>query len=154
MPNGTITIQKKLDSETSLRTGLAERALKEIYQKKSSYWKKMRTEKVLDLFHLCAKQVSAYKIFLLKKARIQEDKIKTFEDFQSVLPVNKDNYLRSYPHRKTLYCPSSLLRTISCISLQHQDQLVRPFYFPRKRSNGHAIIYLPPDVSEKLQYGH
>jgi phenylacetate-CoA ligase len=128
MTNRTVDIQKKLDSEKSVRRSFAEQTLKEVYQKKSSYWKKMRGEKALDLFHLCAKRVYAYKDFL-KKAKIQVDKIKTFEDFQTVLPVNKDNYLRSYPLEKL--CIESSLCGQSLVFTSTSGSTGAPFYFPR-----------------------
>ena len=111
MTNKIINIQKKINSGASPQKAFVEHTLKEVYQKKSSFWKKMRKEKVLDLFHLCAKQVSAYRDFL-QKARIHPDKIKTFEDFQTVLPVNKDNYLRSYPLEKLCVADSLSLCNI------------------------------------------
>ncbi len=57
-------IQKKLDSGTNVRKIIADQVLKEIYQKKSSYWKKLRNKKSLELFHFCSKQVLAYDDFL------------------------------------------------------------------------------------------
>jgi len=128
MPNRTVDIQKRLNLGMSLRKSFAEQTLKEVYQRKSSYWKKMRIERALEIFHLCAKQVYAYKDFL-KKARIQADKIKTFEDFQTVLPVNKDNYLRSYPLEKL--CATSALSGQSLVFTSTSGSTGTPFYFPR-----------------------
>lgn len=128
MKNLIVDIQKKLDLEARARKTFAEQILKEVYRKKSSYWKKRRGETALDLFHLCAKQVSAYKDFL-KKARIQSAKIKTFADWQTVPPVNKDNYLRSYPLEKL--CLANSLSGQSLVFTSTSGSTGAPFYFPR-----------------------
>lgn len=63
--------------------------------KPEAYWMKKGQERALALFHAAAARVPAYKDFL-KKNRINPDKIKTFEDFQTVPWIDKDNYLRKY----------------------------------------------------------
>lgn len=72
--------------------------------------------------------MKAYQDFL-KKARINPEKIKTLEDFQRVLPVSKDNYLRSYPWEK-LCMPGSLIEQ-SLVLTSTSGSTGRPFYFPR-----------------------
>jgi len=114
--------------DTKLKKEIVEKQLNFIYSKKSDYWKKEREKKFLQLFHTCADKVKAYKDFL-KKARINPEKIKTLEDFQTVLPVNKDNYLRSYPWEK-LCMPSSLVEQ-SLVLTSTSGSTGRPFYFPR-----------------------
>jgi phenylacetate-CoA ligase len=52
--------------------------------------------KALELFHETARNVPAYKDFLAKN-KINPKKIKTFEDFSFVPPVDKKNYLTQYP---------------------------------------------------------
>jgi len=64
--------------------------------KNSLYWEKIRETKSLSLFRDAAKNVPAYKDFL-KKNKIKVEKIKSWNDFVSVPPVNKNNYLRKYP---------------------------------------------------------
>lgn len=127
MKNRTADIQKRLEAGARARKIFTEQTLKQIYRKKSSYWEKRRGEKALDLFHVCAKQVLAYKDFL-KKAGIQADKIKTFADFQTVLPVNKENYLRNYPLEKL--CADSLCGQ-SVVFTSTSGSTGVPFYFPR-----------------------
>ncbi len=102
--------------------------LKAIKEKNSAYWEQVRKRRALDLFHRAAKEVPAYKDFL-KKARIQPNKIKNFADFQKVLPVNKDNYLRSYPLEKL--CLPNTLSTESLVLTSTSGSTGTPFYFPR-----------------------
>jgi len=129
MPNRLLIRQKKIiQSELNARKSLAEQALKEIYTKKSAYWKKERDQRALDLFHSCAETVPAYKDFL-KKARINPSKIKTFADFQTITPVNKDNYLRSYPLEKL--CLAGSLANQSLVLTSTSGSTGTPFYFPR-----------------------
>jgi phenylacetate-CoA ligase len=124
----TLDIGKSFEKENKLRKEITEKRLNFIYQKDSDYWKKVRESKLLELFHLSADKVKAYKDFL-KKARINPSKIKTIEDFQNVLPINKDNYLRSYPWEK-LCVPNSLVAQ-SLVLTSTSGSTGRPFYFPR-----------------------
>jgi phenylacetate-CoA ligase len=121
-------IAEFFEKEGKLSSQIAGRRLDFIYQKKSDFWKKERESNLLELFHMCSKKVKAYRDFL-KKARINPDKIKTIEDLQAVLPVNKDNYLRSYPWEK-LCMPGSLTHQ-SLVLTSTSGSTGRPFYFPR-----------------------
>ncbi len=123
-----LNLSKSFERETKEKKEIASKRLNFIYQKKSDYWKKEREKTLLSLFHTCAEKVRAYKDFL-KKARINHEKIETFKDFQSVLPVNKDNYLRSYPWEK-LCMPGSLIEQ-SLVLTSTSGSTGRPFYFPR-----------------------
>ncbi len=122
------TFEQEINREISTRKGFADKVLKHIYQKKSDYWKKVRENKSLEIFNLAAGQVKAYKDFL-KKAKIQPSKIKTYADFKKVLPVNKDNYLRSYPWEKL--CVSNSLVHQSLVLTSTSGSTGTPFYFPR-----------------------
>jgi phenylacetate-CoA ligase len=73
----------------------AEQILGFLKTKKSIFWEQERKRKALDIFHRAATDVPAYKDFL-KKNKVNHDKIRTFEDFQSLPTVNKKNYLRQY----------------------------------------------------------
>jgi phenylacetate-CoA ligase len=73
--------------------------IKHIQEKKEGFWLKEREKRALILFHKASSHVPAYKDFL-KKNKIRPSKIKTFKDFQSIPPVNKENYLRKYPMEK------------------------------------------------------
>ncbi len=121
-------IAEYFKKESKLRKDFANKQIDFIYSKKSEFWKKEQTTKLLDLFHACAKNVKAYKDFL-KKARINPSNVTTFEDFQKILPVNKDNYLRSYPWEK-LCMPGSLIEQ-SLVLTSTSGSTGRPFYFPR-----------------------
>ena len=121
-------LSKLLERESRVKKEIAIKQLDFVYQKKSDFWKKEREKTLLSLFHVCADKVRAYKDFL-KKARINPEKIKTYSDFQSVLPVSKDNYLRSYPWEK-LCMPGSLIEQ-SLVLTSTSGSTGRPFYFPR-----------------------
>ncbi len=124
LPDLTASLQK----EAKLRKEAAQKRLDFIYEKKSDYWKKERETRLLNLFHAASTNVKAYRDFI-KKARINPHKITTFKDFQTVLPVNKDNYLRSYPWEK-LCMPGSLTEQ-SLVLTSTSGSTGRPFYFPR-----------------------
>lgn len=51
---------------------------------------------VLSLFHDVAKSVPAYKDFLAERG-IKPESIQTFEDFQTLPSITKENYLQTYP---------------------------------------------------------
>ena len=123
-----IDIKKFFEKESKLKKEMVEKQLDFIYSRKSIYWKKEREKKLLELFHLCAVKVKAYKDFL-RKARVSTGDVKTFEDFQKVHPVSKDNYLRSYPWEK-LCMPGSLIEQ-SLVLTSTSGSTGRPFYFPR-----------------------
>jgi phenylacetate-CoA ligase len=120
----TVTKVNKID----IKESFIDQTLRFIYQKKSNFWEEERERKSLDLFHSCAQKVPAYKDFL-RKARIQPQKINTLENFQTVLPVNKENYLRSYPWEKL--CMEGSLVQKSLVLTSTSGSTGTPFYFPR-----------------------
>ncbi len=128
MSRSTLNIPESYKREIKMRKEVAEKQLNFIYDKKSDFWKKEQERRMLDLFHTSAKKVAAYKDFI-KKARVHPEKIQSIEDFQKVLPVNKDNYLRSYPWEK-LCMPGSLIEQ-SLVLTSTSGSTGRPFYFPR-----------------------
>lgn len=67
-----------------------------IKRKNSHFWSLEQKKESLSLFYRAAKDVPAYSHFL-KKHRINSKNIKSWQDFQSVYPTNKKNYLRDYP---------------------------------------------------------
>jgi phenylacetate-CoA ligase len=105
----------------------ADEILEMIRTKKSAFWSRVREERPLELFHEVATRVPAYKDFL-KKNRIDPAKIKTFQDFQSVPPVNKKNYLREYPLEKLCW-DGSLKKPL--VFTATSGSTGEPFYFPR-----------------------
>lgn len=116
------------ERDTEIRKSYADRVLKRIYQKSSGYWKKIREEKSLFIFYLCASKVKAYKDFL-RKAKIDPLSIRSFDDFQEILPISKDNYLRSYPWEKL--CVENSLTHQSLVLTSTSGSTGIPFYFPR-----------------------
>ena len=101
--------------------------LKDIREKKSAYWEKVRERNALSLFHKAAERVPAYKDFL-KKHGIAHRSIKTFNDFQSVPHTNKDNYLREYP-LAALTWDNNIQRSLVFTSTSGSTGA--PFYFSR-----------------------
>lgn len=65
------------------------------YRHKGDLIKKQSEARVLELFHLAAERVPAYKDFLHNN-NIQHKKIKSIRDFRNVPIVDKKNYLRAY----------------------------------------------------------
>ncbi len=74
----------------------AQGILNKIKKERSSYWKRIQEQKTIELFHQVAQQVPAYKDFL-KKNKIDHEKINTSQDFLSIPPISKKNYIRNYP---------------------------------------------------------
>lgn len=74
----------------------ASKIIKSIREKRSDFWSREEKKNSLQLFHRASKSVPAYKDFL-KKNKVNPDKIKTYEDFILVPPVNKKDYLKYYP---------------------------------------------------------
>jgi len=81
----------------------------------------------LDIFHKAAKQVPAYRDFL-KKNNIKANKIKTWEDFQSVPFINKKNYLLKY--KLSDLCWNGSLNT-PLVFTSSSGSTGKPVYFPR-----------------------
>lgn len=104
--------------------------LKDVREKKNSFWVKKREEKALELFHDMSKRVPAYKEFL-KKNNINPSSIKSFKDFQSIPQITKDNYLREYP-LKDLSWNGTLNNPL--IFTSTSGSTGEPFYFSRNHT--------------------
>lgn len=76
--------------------------IKLLVSAKENFWLKEREKNALALFNAAAIKVPAYKDFL-RKNKISSDKIKTFQDFQFVPPIDKKNYLHNYPLEKLVW---------------------------------------------------
>lgn len=98
--------------------------------KNSSYWEKLQHENSLKLFQQAAENIPAYKDFL-KKNRISPDKIKSFQDFQLVPPINKKNYLSQYK-LADLAWKGKLNDTLIYTSTSGTSGI--PFFFMRKEA--------------------
>lgn len=82
----------------------------------------------LDLFHLAAKRVPAYKDFLQKHG-VDPKKIRTYEDFQAHVPVvDKKNYLSQYPLAQLCLDGNMFNNRIISVSSGSSGT---PFYWPR-----------------------
>ena len=81
----------------------------------------------LRLFREVAERVPAYKDFL-RKNKINPSKIKNFEDFKSVPPTSKENYLRRYP-LEDLTWKGHMKKSLVFTSTSGSTGA--PFYFPR-----------------------
>ena len=68
----------------------------------SDYWIKAGNKEKLRLFHAVAENVPAYKDFL-QKNKLDPRTIKTVEDLKKVPTIDKDNYLRAYPHEDLMW---------------------------------------------------
>lgn len=115
----------------SSRSREADNILRAIARTKGDdFWLKEREKRALNLFHTAALRVPAYKDFL-KKNNIQPNKIKTFQDFQSVPPTSKKNYLRQYPLEKLCW-DGSLKKPL--VLTATSGSTGEPFYFPRAKN--------------------
>ncbi len=82
----------------------------------------------LDLFHLAAERVPAYKDFL-KKHHVDPKKVRTYEDFQTLVPVvDKKNYLSQYPLAQLCLDGNMFNNRIISVSSGSSGT---PFYWPR-----------------------
>ena len=84
-------------------------------------------KKALQLFHLAANKVPAYKKFLVKN-KINEKLIKTHEDFKKIPPINKKNYLRKYNFDDFFWYGNSKSATMLSVS---SGSTGAPFFWPR-----------------------
>ncbi len=96
-------------------------------KKKSDFWVQEGRRKSLQLFHEAAKRVPAYRDFL-RKRKISVDKVKTWEDFQSVPLIDRKNYLSHYPLEKLLW-DGKLLQPL--VFAATSGSTGKPFYFAR-----------------------
>ncbi len=94
-------------------------------------WIKRGEIRALQLFHLMAERVPAYKDFL-KKQKIDPDKIKTINDFKQIPLIDKDNYLRTYPLESV--CWDGELKERSWTICATSGSTGEPYYFPHEAS--------------------
>ena len=128
----------------------AAEVLKLIRTKRSQFWEKQRVDITLELFHLAAERVPAYKDFL-KHNSIHHKKIKTFSDFQLVPPVTKKNYLNQYPLEMLVWDGTLRKRLVLAATLGSTG---KPFYFPRNddldwQSSVYHQMFLQNDYSNR-----
>ena len=97
--------------------------------KPESYWLTRGERRVLNLFHLMARRVPAYKDFL-KKNKINHLLVKNISDFKKVPPVDKNNYLRVYPLEAL--CWDGEFDSKRWTVAVNSGSTGEPFYFPRE----------------------
>ncbi len=102
------------------------------------YWLRKGETSVLELFHLMALRVPAYKDFLQKK-HIDHTKIRTIEDFEHVPPIDKQSYLRQYP--REMLCWDGKFSTSQWIISTTSGSTGDPFYFPRQEEQDLQYAY-------------
>jgi phenylacetate-CoA ligase len=102
--------------------------LNKLKSKPEKFWLARGEEMSLELFHLMAQKVPAYKDWL-KKKKIDPKKIKTIEDLKKIPTIDKDNYLRKYP--LTDLCWDGKLSKGWHVYSSTSGSTGEPFYFPR-----------------------
>jgi phenylacetate-CoA ligase len=93
----------------------------------SSAWVRVRTLHSLSIFHDAARRVPAYQKFL-KAHGIHAAGVKTFDQFKTVPPTTKANYLRAYPLAELAW-DGSLARP--AVFSSTSGSTGKPFYFQR-----------------------
>lgn len=94
-----------------------------------NYWLKKGQEGALTLFHEMAERVPAYQDFL-KKENIDHQKIKTYDDFQRLPTIDKENYLKQYPLDQL--CWDGEFQKKHWVFSATSGSTGVPFYFPRQ----------------------
>lgn len=98
-----------------------------IRKKNSDFWSLEQRKMSLRLFHLVARLVPAYKIFL-KKNKINPQSIKTWRDFRNLPSISKKNYLRQYSLEKLCWNGNF---NKPLVFTSTSGSTGEPFYFPR-----------------------
>lgn len=116
-----------MKDNTSAYNYSANFTLKLIKEKRGLYWTKKQKENSLELFHRAARDVLAYKKFL-NQHKVIPGKVRTWDDFQTLPLMNKDNYLRKYK-LKDLVWGGSLTRPM--VFTATSGSTGEPVYFVR-----------------------
>jgi phenylacetate-CoA ligase len=96
-----------------------------------SQWIQRGQRRALRLFHEMAERVPAYKDFL-KSQNFSASKVRSIEDFKTIPPVDKDNYLRQYP--KAMLCWDGAFSHGQWVISTTSGSTGQPYYFPREES--------------------
>ncbi|MEK7650049.1 MAG: hypothetical protein AAB367_03800 [Patescibacteria group bacterium] len=114
-----------------------DRAIKELGAHSSAYWARQGEKMALSLFHWITTSTPAYRAFL-KKCRVHPRNIKTLEDFKTLPPTSKDNYLR--PANYIDLFPNQDIVSATTISATSGSS-GEPFYFPRNGTHDDMYQY-------------
>jgi phenylacetate-CoA ligase len=87
--------------------------------------------RAVALFHAMSQRVPAYRDFL-KKHKFSHNDVKSIKDFSKIPPVNKDNYLRSYPTE--MLCWDGKFSEGQWVISTTSGSTGKPYYFPRQTS--------------------
>jgi phenylacetate-CoA ligase len=107
-------------------------------------WAAAGERRALALFHAMAQRVPAYKDFL-RKNKVNHAKIRTIRDFEFVPTIDKQGYLRQYPHE--MLCWDGDFKGKQWVISTTSGSTGEPFYFPREEHQdrqyaGIAELYL------------
>lgn len=94
-------------------------------------WQNHGEQRALKLFHDMARRVPAYKDFLAAH-KLDPGDIKAASDFHKIPPIDKDNYLRHYPH--DMLCWDGAFPGGQWVISSTSGTTGEPFYFPRQAS--------------------
>jgi len=127
----------------------ANQILKLIREKKENFWLQQREKNALALFQLASRRVPAYKDFLIKNG-VSSRKIQTWADFQNVPPIDKKNYLYSYPLEK-LHWDGKINQAM--VFTATSGSTGEPFYFSRNYQLDWQYSILAQLYLENSSYG-
>jgi phenylacetate-CoA ligase len=116
------------------------------YLKKTTKLNSAARKKALKTFHLAAENVPAYRDFL-NEHKISHKKIRTFEDFQSVPPVNKDNYLRKYPMNELMWAGNKFAGDMISVSSGSSGE---PYFWLRDQAQHDEAADIYYDIYKNI----
>lgn len=102
-----------------------------LQQDSEEKWLKRGQSRALHLFHAMSLRVPAYKDFL-RAHNFSPSNVHTYDDFQKIPPVDKDNYLRKYP--KEMLCWDGEFAHGQWVISTTSGSTGQPYYFPREHS--------------------
>lgn len=94
-------------------------------------WQRRGAKRAFALFHAMATRVPAYKDFLASR-KLRPSDIKSPSDFHKIPPIDKNNYLRQYPHE--MLCWDGEFPHGQWVISSTSGTTGEPFYFPREAS--------------------
>lgn len=102
-----------------------------LQQDSEEKWIKRGQTRALHLFHAMSHRVPAYKDFL-KSQGFSPSVVRSYDDFQSIPAIDKDNYLRKYP--KEMLCWDGEFAHGQWVISTTSGSSGQPYYFPREHS--------------------
>lgn len=102
-----------------------------LQQETEEKWNHRGQQRALHLFHAMAQKVPAYKDFLAAH-KFSPSQVRDYSHFQTIPPINKDNYLRKYP--KEMLCWDGDFAHGQWVISTTSGSTGQPYYFPREHS--------------------